>query len=68
MSERPSRRKVMRAFGLYLDYAEWFNKVKAGLDEPPTGEGIPDMARGVKHCQENYHDQVEAYLTFEESR
>lgn len=59
---RPTRRTVMKAFGMYLDYVTWKARAQVGLDEPPEGDTIADMARSVINCEENYRDLVTQYV------
>lgn len=62
MAKAPSRRTVMKAFGLWLDYAEWKGRVQAGIEDPPEGEDVSDMARSVVSLHHDYQDLAEAYL------
>lgn len=62
MSKPPSRRTVMKSFGLYIDYTVWFGRVKAGLEEPPEGDDISDMARSVANCEAAYREELDAYI------
>lgn len=61
VKKRPSRRTVMRAFGLWLDYAEWKQRVHEGLEKPPEGDSLADMARSVIYLEEEYRRLVREY-------
>lgn len=52
----------MKAFGLYLDYLEWFNEVKRGEDEPPEGDTLADMAHSVAKLEYDYQELVRQYI------
>ena len=62
MADKPSRRQVMTAFGRWLDYAEWKARVQAGLEDPPEGDTVSDMARSVLTLHREYTDLAEAFL------
>lgn len=63
---KPSRRSVMKAFGDYVDWVEWLNNVKLGLEDPPEGETIGDMALGAKRLEARYRKRLSEYLGIHE--
>lgn len=58
----PSRRTVMKAYGLWLDYAQWKHRVMLGEEDPPEGDDIADMARSVINCEQEYQRLAAAYI------
>ena len=53
----------MRAFGQYIDYAEWFARVKRGEKPPPGGVSTSEMALHTRVLQLEYQDKLDRMLS-----
>lgn len=68
MSRPPSRRAVIKAFSMYLDYVVWKVRVQEGKEEPPEGDGISEMAQTVIFCEERWKELMEQHIEHEKQR
>lgn len=62
VEKRKERRRVMRKFGLYLDWLEFCDKVKRGEENPPDGYDLGRMMRSAKRLEVEYEDAVNHYI------
>lgn len=60
--EKAARRRAMKSFGLWLDYARWKMRAQNGIEDFPEGDDISDMARSVVTCEENYKAAANEYI------
>jgi hypothetical protein len=66
-NDLPSRRQIMRAFGLWLDWMEFAQEVQRGEVDPPEGSDFGDMVRTGIGLREKYENMSTAYIRRENS-
>jgi hypothetical protein len=54
----PSRRQIMRKFGLWLDWMEFAQEVNRGEVDPPDGRDFADMVRTGIDIKERWEDMT----------
>ena len=58
-----TRRKVMTAFGVYLDWAFWMAAVKRGEESPPEGDNLADMAKSLAQLELAYQERLQEFIS-----
>jgi hypothetical protein len=58
----PSRRQIMRKFGLWLDWMEFAQEVNRGEVDPPDGRDFADMVRTGIAIKERWEDMATTYI------